>query len=75
LIARQKQSGFMQSLFDCVLLSIRNSKTGANILRGAARFLLAGHFLLCFDSVLIYLRVSGYRGRAIYKEKQTWIIK
>jgi len=65
----------MQSPFDCILLSIRNSKTSAKILRGAARFRLAGYFLLCFDSVLIYLRVSGYRGRAIYKEKETWIIK
>jgi hypothetical protein len=46
----------MQSPFDCVLISIRNSKTGAKILRGAARFWLAGHFLLCFDIVLIYLR-------------------
>jgi hypothetical protein len=46
----------MQSPFDCVLLSIRNSKSGAKILRGAARFWLARHFLLCFDSVLIYLR-------------------
>jgi len=65
----------MQSPFDCVLLSIRNSKTGAKIMRGAARFWLACYFLLCFDSVLIYLRVSGYRGRAIYKEKIKWIIK
>jgi len=65
----------MQSPFDCVLLSIRNSKTGAKIMRGAARFWLACYFLLCFDSVLIYLRVIGYHGRAIYKEKQTWIIK
>jgi len=65
----------MQSPFDCVLLSIRNSKTGAKILRGAARLWLACYFLLFFDSVLIYLRVSGYRGRAIYKEKIAWIIK
>jgi len=57
------------------LLSIRNSKTGAKILRGAARFWLAGHFLLCFDSILIYSRLSGYCGRAIYKEKIEWIIK
>jgi hypothetical protein len=49
----------MQSPFDCVLLSIRNSKTGAKIMRGAARFCLARHFLLCFDSVLIYLRGAG----------------
>jgi hypothetical protein len=49
----------MQSPFDCVLLSIRNSKTGAKIMRGAARFWLACDFLLCFDSVLIYLREAG----------------
>jgi hypothetical protein len=49
----------MQSPFDCVLISIRNINNGVKILRGVARFWLAGHFLLCFDSVLIYLRGAG----------------
>jgi len=65
----------MQSPFDCVLLSIRNSKTGANILRGAARFWLACHFLLFFDSVLIYLRGAVTVAALYIRKKIEWIIK